>query len=162
MFKANSVCDNDLLNACSTPDTYLDMWAYQPFSGMSTVGQVDSNKHLKSHMYWSHVDTSTLRLMCSLFSFHSWFSSLSFISGSRCWLEPHTGPWQENISSICSQVPWLNIGSRSQRYVQLAWAWVMWITCLLAVNASFSKPAPDLFQSYFLCALWKLLCTKVT
>ena len=128
--------DNDLLNACSTPDTYLDMWAYQPFSGMSTVGQLDSNKHLKSHMYWSHMDTRTLRLMCSLFSFRSWFSSLSFFSGSRCWLQPHTGPWQESLSSICSQVPWLNTGSRSQGYVQLAWAWVMWITCLLAAAAT--------------------------
>ena len=24
-FEANSMCDNDLLNACSTPDTYPDM-----------------------------------------------------------------------------------------------------------------------------------------
>ena len=78
-FEANSMCDNDLLNACSTPDTYPDMWVYQPFSGMSTVGQVDSNKHLKSHMYWSHMDTCTLRLMSSRFSFHSWFSFLLYL-----------------------------------------------------------------------------------
>lgn len=25
LFEANSMCDNDLLNACLTPDTYLDM-----------------------------------------------------------------------------------------------------------------------------------------
>ena len=61
-FEVNSMCNNDLLNACSTADTYLDVLTNQPFSGVSTAGQVDSNKCLKRHTYMSIPNSATFKV----------------------------------------------------------------------------------------------------